>query len=196
MYAWYRQTLGNLIIVKRQHSVVLILISLIASEVYKHLVVTHVFWSTNCLFTSLPIFLFCFYLIDVQEIDTYSKYQSSVNYSHLLLDLLASTISIFQFLFEDLYLLLFKLVFEKAEEPEIKLPTSTESSKKQKSTRKTSISALLTMPKPLTVWITINCGKFWKRWEYQTTWPASWEICIQDRKQQLELDMEQQTGSK
>ena len=41
-----------------------------------------------------------------------------------------------------------------------------------------------------------NCGKFWKRWEYQTTWPASWEICMQVRKQQLELDMEQQTGSK
>ena len=69
-------------------------------------------------------------------------------------------------------------------------------SKKQKSSRKTSISALLTMPKPLTVWITMNCGKFWKRWEYQTTWPASWEICMQVRKQQLELDMEQQTGSK
>ena len=47
----------------------------------------------------------------------------------------------------------------------------------------------------LTVWI-INCGKFWKRWEYQTTWPASWETCIQVRKQQLELDMEQQTDSK
>ena len=46
------------------------------------------------------------------------------------------------------------------------------------------------------VWITINCRKFWKRWEYQTTWPASWEICMQVRKQQLELDMEQQTGSK
>ena len=53
-----------------------------------------------------------------------------------------------------------------------------------------------TMPKPLTLWITINCGKFWKRWEYQTTWPASWEICMQVSKQQLELDMEQQTGSK
>ena len=53
-----------------------------------------------------------------------------------------------------------------------------------------------TMPKPLTVWITINCGKFWKRWAYQTTWPASWEICMQVRKQQLELDMEQQTGSR
>ena len=50
--------------------------------------------------------------------------------------------------------------------------------------------------KPLTVWITTDCGKFWKGWEYQTTWPASWEICMQVRKQQLELDMEQQTGSK
>ena len=46
------------------------------------------------------------------------------------------------------------------------------------------------------LWITINCGKFWKRWEYQTIWPASWETCMQVRKQQLELDMEQQTGSK
>ena len=64
---------------------------------------------------------------------------------------------------------MFKLVLEKAEEPEIKLPTVTGSSKKQESSRKTSISALLTMPKPLTVWITINCGKFFKRWEYQTT---------------------------
>ena len=43
------------------------------------------------------------------------------------------------------------------------------------------------MPKPLTVWITTNCGKFFKRWEYQTTWPASWEICMQVKKQQLEL---------
>ena len=67
---------------------------------------------------------------------------------------------------------------------------------KQESSRKTSISALLTMPKPLTVWITINYEKFWKRWEYQTTWPASWEICMQVKKQQLEQDMEQQTGSK
>ena len=57
-------------------------------------------------------------------------------------------------------LLMFKLVLEKAEEPEIKLPTSTGSWKKQESSRKTSISALLTMPKPLTVWITISCGKF------------------------------------
>ena len=79
--------------------------------------------------------------------------------------------------------LMFKLVLEKVEEPEIKLPTSTGSRKKQESSRKTSISAL-TMPKPLTVWITINCGKFWKRWEYQATWPASWAICMQVRKQQ------------
>ena len=50
--------------------------------------------------------------------------------------------------------------------------------------------------KPLSVWITTICGKFWNRWEYQTTWPASWEIYMQVRKQQLELDMEQQTGSK
>ena len=48
----------------------------------------------------------------------------------------------------------------------------------------------------LTVWITINCGQYLKRWEYQTTWPASWEICLQVKKQQLELDMEQLTGSK
>ena len=76
------------------------------------------------------------------------------------------------------------------------LPTSAGSSKKQESSRKTSTPALLTMPKPLTVWITINCGKFWKRWEYQTTWPASWETYMQVKKQQLELDTEQQTGSK
>ena len=63
----------------------------------------------------------------------------------------------------------FKLVLEKAEKPEVKLPISIGSSKKQESSRKTSISDLLTMPKPLTVWITINCGKFFKRWEYQTT---------------------------
>ena len=86
---------------------------------------------------------------------------------------------------------MFKLDLEKAEEPETKLPTSAGSCKKQESSRKTSISALLTMPKPLTMWITTNCGKFWKRWEYQTTWPASWEICMQVRKQELELYMEQ-----
>ena len=91
---------------------------------------------------------------------------------------------------------MFKLDFKKEEEPEIKLPTSVGSLKKQESSRKTSTSVLLTTPKTLTVWITINCGKFLKRWEYQTTWSASWEICMQDKKQQLEPDMEQQTGSK
>ena len=86
---------------------------------------------------------------------------------------------------------MFKLVLEKAEEPEVKLPTSVGSLKKQESSGKTYISALLTMPKTLTLWITTNCGKLWKRREYQTTWPASWEICMPVRKQQLELDMEQ-----
>ena len=86
--------------------------------------------------------------------------------------------------------------FRKAEEPEIKLPTSVESLKNQESSRKTPTSALLTTPKPLTVWITINCGKFFKRWEYQTTWPAFWETYMQVSKQHLELDMEQWTGSK
>ena len=91
---------------------------------------------------------------------------------------------------------MFKLDLEKAEEPEIKLPTSNGSLKKQGSSRKTPTSALLTMPKPLTVWIITHCGKFLKRWEYQITLPASWEICMQVEKQQLELDMEQQIGSK
>ena len=86
--------------------------------------------------------------------------------------------------------------FRKGRGTRDQLLTSTGSSKKQESSRKTSISALLTMPKPLTVWITMNCRKFFKRWEYQTTWPASWEICMQVRKQQVELDVEQQTGSK
>ena len=89
-----------------------------------------------------------------------------------------------------------KLDLEKAEEPKIKLPTSSGSLKKQESSRKTSTSALLTTPKLLTVWITTNCGQFFKRWEYQTPWPASWEICMQVKKQQLELDMKQQMGSK
>ena len=68
---------------------------------------------------------------------------------------------------------MFKLVLEKAEEPEIKLPTAAGSLKKQERSRKTSTSALLTTPKPSTVWITVNLvkemGKFFKRWECQTT---------------------------
>ena len=131
---------------------------------------------------------------------------------------------------------MFKLDLEKAEEPELKLPTSIRSLKKQESSKKTSAaataaaakslqscltlcdpidgsppgspipgilqakktstSASLTTQKPLTVWITINYGKFLKRWEYQTTLPTFWETCMQVKKWQLELDMEQQTGSK
>ena len=72
-----------------------------------------------------------------------------------------------------------QLDLEKAEEPEIKLPTSIGSLRKHESSRKKSTSALLTMPKPLTVWITINCGKFWKRWEYQTTpFSLHTHVCI------------------
>ena len=91
---------------------------------------------------------------------------------------------------------MFMLDLEKAEKPGIKLPTSVGLSKNQETSRKTSASALLSLPKPLTVWITTNCGKFFKRWEYQATLSASWEICIQVKEKQLELDMEQQTGSK
>ena len=89
----------------------------------------------------------------------------------------------------------FKLDLEKAEEPEIKLPTSVGSLKKQESSRKTSISALLTMP----ACDCVDLNKLWKilkRWEYQTTLPVSCETCIQVKKQQLELDMEQKTGCK
>ena len=74
------------------------------------------------------------------------------------------------------------------------LPTWVGSWRQQGSSRKTSAS--LTTLRPFTVWITTNCGKFLKRWEYQTTLPVSWETCTQVRKQQLVLDMEQWIGSK
>ena len=74
--------------------------------------------------------------------------------------------------------------------------TSTVSLKKQESSRKSTTSASLTTLKSLTVWITTNCGKFFKRWECQTTLPASWETCVQVKKQQLESDMKQWTVSK
>ena len=86
--------------------------------------------------------------------------------------------------------------FRKGRGWEIKLPTSIGSLKKQGSFRKTSTSALLTMPMPLTVWITTNCGNFFKRREYQTTLPAYWKICMKVKKQHLEPDMKQRTGSK
>ena len=78
----------------------------------------------------------------------------------------------------------------------MKLSTFLGSQRKQRNSRKTSTSASLTTLKPLTVWITTNCGKFLKRWEYQTTLSASWEACMLVKKQQLEPYMEQQTGSK
>ena len=68
--------------------------------------------------------------------------------------------------------------------------------KKAREFQKNIYFCFIDYAKPLTVWITTNCGKVFKRWEYQTTWPVSWEICIQVKKQQLEPDMEQQTGSK
>ena len=85
---------------------------------------------------------------------------------------------------------MYKLDLEKAEEPEIKLP-SVGSQKRQESSRRTSTSAFLTSLKPLSVWITTNCGIFLMRWESQTILPTSWETCMQDNKQQLELNMVQ-----
>ena len=89
---------------------------------------------------------------------------------------------------------MFKLDLEKAEEPEIKLPISFGSSKKQENSRKTSTSASLTTPKPLTVWIITSYAKLLKRWEYQTTLPVSYKTCMQVKKQQLERYMEQLIG--
>ena len=89
---------------------------------------------------------------------------------------------------------MFKLDLEKAEEPEIKFPISAGSLKKQEF-QKNIYFCFIDYAKAF-VWITTKSGKFWKRWEYQTTWPASWEICMQVKKQQLGLDMEQLTGFK
>ena len=94
---------------------------------------------------------------------------------------------------------MFKLDLEKAEEPEIKLPTSTGSSKKQESSRKTSTSALLTMPKPLTMWITTKCGKFLKEMgipDHLTCLLRNLYVYMHTENcMQLELDVEQQTSS-
>ena len=91
----------------------------------------------------------------------------------------------------------FNLDLEKAEEPEINQIASIRwIIKKAREFQKNVYFCFIDYAKALTVWIKTNCGKFWKRWEYQTTWPASWETYMQVRKQQLELEMEQQTGSK
>ena len=81
--------------------------------------------------------------------------------------------------------------FKKAEEPEIKLPTSTASYKKKGNSKETSTSASMNVLKLLTVWITTNQRKFLKRWEYQTTLPLSWETHMQAKRKQLEPGMEQ-----
>jgi len=88
---------------------------------------------------------------------------------------------------------IYKLGFEEAEEP-VKLTTFIRSWTNQKSYRKICTSTSLTTLKPSTVWITTNCGKFFKRWEYQIRLPASWETCMLVQKQHLESDTEQQTG--
>ena len=89
---------------------------------------------------------------------------------------------------------MFKLVLKK-EEPEIKLPTSIGLSKKQESPGKNISLCFIDYANAFYCVDTTNCGKFWKRGEYQTSWPASWETCMQVRKQQLKLDMEEQIGS-
>ena len=92
---------------------------------------------------------------------------------------------------------MYRLDLEKAEEPEVKLPVSFGSQKKQGNPRKTTTYASLTILKPFTVWITTNCRKFWKRWEYKSILPASSETYVQIKKQQdMELDMEQWASSK
>ena len=88
------------------------------------------------------------------------------------------------------------LDLEKAKEPEIKLPTSAVSSKQQESSRKKSNFCFIDYAKAFDC---VDHNKLWKilkEMGIPTTWPASWETCMQVRKQQLELDMEQQTGSK
>ena len=92
---------------------------------------------------------------------------------------------------------MFKLDLGKVEEPEIKLPTFSGSLKKQESSRKKNIYfCFIDYVKVFDCMDHNKLWKFFKRWEYQTTLPDSWEICMQVKEQQLELDMEQQTGSK
>ena len=91
---------------------------------------------------------------------------------------------------------MFKLVLEKAEEPEIKLPTSAGSSKKAREFQNNIYFCFIDYAKAFDHVDHNKLWKIWKRWEYQTTWSASWEIYMQVRKQKLELDMEQHTGSK
>ena len=91
---------------------------------------------------------------------------------------------------------MFKLVLENTEEPKIKLPTSAGSSKKQESSRKNIYFCFIDYAKAFDCMDHNKLWKIIKEMEYQTSLPASWEICVQVKKQQLELDMGQQTGSK
>ena len=91
---------------------------------------------------------------------------------------------------------MYKLDFEKAEESEIKLPTSLGSQKKAREFQRNIYFCFTDYTEAFDVWITTNFGKFSKIWEYQITLPVSWESCVQVKKQQLEQDMEQLTGSK
>ena len=90
---------------------------------------------------------------------------------------------------------MFKLGLEKAEEPEIKLPTFAVSYRKQGNSRKAYTSVSLTMLQPLIVWIITNFGNFLQRWEYQTILLVSWKTYMKVKKRQLEPYMEQLTGS-
>ena len=85
---------------------------------------------------------------------------------------------------------MFKLDLEKAGELKIKLPTSTGIIKKSRESQKNIYFCFIEYAKAFTVWITTNCETFLKKWEYQTTQPASWEVCMQVKKQQLEADLE------
>ena len=89
---------------------------------------------------------------------------------------------------------MFKLVLEKAEEPEIKLPTLLDYRKRE--FQKNIYFCFIDYAKAFDCVDHNKLGKVFKQREYQISWPASWEICMQIRKQQLELDMEQRTGSK
>ena len=95
---------------------------------------------------------------------------------------------------------MFKLVLEKTEEPEFKWPTSSGSPTKQEFQKKNIYFSFIDYAKAFDCVDRNtqfpNSWKFWERWEYQATWPASWETCMQVMKQQIELDMEQHTGSK
>ena len=94
---------------------------------------------------------------------------------------------------------MFMPVLEKAEEPEIKLPTSSGPCKKQESSRKNIYFCFIDYAKVFDCVDCVDHNKLWKILQemgIQTTWPVPWEICMQVRKQQIELDMEQQTGSK